>query len=215
MAAFQTRSASASRVADGQLHAERELDLGDVAPDGVAVALQDLDLVGHLLDRAHRVPHVRVAGDRPQRLLLTAAADHDRQVPLDRRRGVAQVVERVAPARLGGDRLAVEDAPHGADRFVEPVEALAEAGPEVDAVRRVLELHPGAADAQDRPAVADVVERRGGLGDETRVAERVGTDEQPEPRLLGLACPGVEQRPALEDRLVRVAEDRVEVVPGP
>ena len=68
---------------------------------------------------------------------------------------------------------------------------------------------------EDRPAVADVVERGGGLGDEPRIAERVGADEQAEPGPLGLARPGVEQRPALEDRLVRVAEDRVQVVPRP
>ena len=61
------------RVADGDLDAERELDLADVAPDGVAVALEDLDLVGHDVERAHRVPHVRVLGHRPQRLLLAAS----------------------------------------------------------------------------------------------------------------------------------------------
>ena len=47
-----------------------------------------------------------------------------------------------------------------ADRLVEPVEALAEARPEVDPERLVLALEPGAADAEDRPAVADVVEGR-------------------------------------------------------
>ena len=167
------------------------------------------------VERAHPVPHVGVAGDRPQGLLLAAAADHDRQVLLDRQRAVAQVVERVVAARLGGHRLAVEQPPHRADRFVEPVEPLAEAAPELDAVGGVLGLHPRAADAEDRPAVADVIERRGGLGDEPGVAERVGADQQAEPGLLGLARPGVEQRPALEDRLVRVAEDRVEVVPRP
>ena len=53
------------------------------------------------------------------------------------------------------------------------------------------------------------------LGDEARVPERVGTDEEPQSRLLRLAGPRVEQRPALEDRLVRVAEDRVNVIPRP
>ena len=53
------------------------------------------------------------------------------------------------------------------------------------------------------------------FADEARVAERVGPDEQPEPRPLGRHAAAARARPALEDRLVRVAEDRVEVVPRP
>ena len=126
-----------------------------------------------------------------------------------------QVVERVVAARRRGHVPAVEQRPHRGDRLVQPVEPLAEPRAEVDAVRLVLELHPRAADAEDRPAAADVVERRGGLGHDARVAERVGADEQAEPRALGGHRPRRERRPALEDRLVRVAEDRVQVVPGP
>src|SRR6266487_5612230 len=95
--------------------------------------------------------------DRPQRLLLTRATDHDRQVALDGPRLVAKVVERIVAARLGRHRPAIEDRPHRADRFVEPAEALAGAGPEFDPVGSVLELEPGAADAQDRPTAADVI----------------------------------------------------------
>ena len=51
------------------------------------------------------------------------------------------------------DRLAVEQPADDADGLVEPVEALAEARPEVDPERIVLALEPGAADAEDRPAV--------------------------------------------------------------
>ena len=111
--------------------------------------------------------------------------------------------------------LAVEEAAHRPDRLVEPVQALAEARPELDPVGPVLGLHPRAADAQDRPAAADVVEGRRGLGHDPWVAERVGADEQPEAGPLGLRRPRGERRPALEDRLVGVAEDRVEVVPRP
>ena len=46
IAAFQTRSASASLSRIVTLIAERELDLADVAPDGVAVPAENLDLVG-------------------------------------------------------------------------------------------------------------------------------------------------------------------------
>ena len=52
-------------------------------------------------------------------------------------------------------------------------------------MRLVLLLHPRPADAQDRPAVTDVVERRDGLGHEPGVAEGVGADQQPEARPLG------------------------------
>src|SRR5439155_8817609 len=98
---------------------------------------------------------------------------------------------------------------------VEPVEALAKARAEVDAVLLVLELEPRAADAEDPPAVADVVESRGHLRHEPGIAERVGTDEQAEARLLRGHRPRGEGRPPFDDRLIRVAEDRVDVVPGP
>src|SRR5439155_105425 len=118
-------------------------------------------------------------------------ADHDRQTRLDRARLVAEMVEGVAAARDRGPLIAVEQVSHGADGFIEPVEPLAEAGSELDPVGQVLGLHPGAADAQDRPAVARVVEGRGDLGDEARIAERGRPDEQPESRLLRLARPGI------------------------
>ena len=134
---------------------------------------------------------------------------------LDRQRQMAQVVELVTAIRGRGDRLPVEHAAHRGDRLVEPVEALAEPAPELEAVGLVLELHPGAADPQDGPAAADVVEGRGRLRDDTGIPERVGAHEKPEPSLLGRHRPGRQHRPALEDRLVRVTEDGVEVVPRP
>ena len=73
----------------------------------------------------------------------------------------------------------------------------------------------GAADAEDRPAAADVVEGRRHLGHEGRVAERVGPDHEPDPDALGRLGPGRQGQPALEDRPVRVADDRVEVIPRP
>ena len=72
-----------------------------------------------------------------------------------------------------------------ADRLVEPVEPLAEAGPEVEPERVVLALEPAAAEAEDEPAAGQVVDRRGELGGQARVAERVGADEQAEPDALG------------------------------
>ena len=70
-------------------------------------------------------------------------------------------------------------------------------------------LEPGAADAEDGPPAADVVDGDHRLGHEGRVAERVGADEQAEARSFG----GLRQRRkrgvALEDRLMAVAEDGV------
>src|SRR5438094_3192556 len=109
-------------VANRQLDAERELDLRRVATDGGAMLPEDIHLVGHHLDRAHRVPHVRVFGDGPQRLLLARAADQDGHMALDRRGLVAEVLERVAAAGRGRDRAAVQQGPHRAHRLVEPVE---------------------------------------------------------------------------------------------
>ena len=128
---------------------------------------------------------------------------------------MTEVVELVPAAGLGRDRSAVEHAPDGADQFVEPVESLAEPRPEFDAVGLVLQLVPRTTDPEDRSPVAGVIERCHGLRNEAGIPERVRADEEPEPDLLGLAGPSVEQRPALEDGLVRITEDRVQVVPGP
>ena len=57
-----------------------------------------------------------------------------------------------------------------------------------------------------------VVER---LDRQPGIAERVRADEQAEPDPLGRLGQRRERGVALEDRLVRVAEDRQDVVPGP
>ena len=126
-----------------------------------------------------------------------------------------QVVELVVAVRLAGDGAAVEQRAHGRRGLVHPVQALAEAAAELDPVGLVLRLEPGPADAQDRPPVAQVVERGGQLGGETGIAEGVGADQQAKPHALGDLGPGGQAHPSLEDRLQRVAEDRVQVVPGP
>ena len=98
----RSASASSSRISD-RPEAHAQLDLGRVAADLLAVAAQDLDLVsgGSGIDVGD-VPHVGVAGDGPQRLLLAAAADDDREMGLDGWRVVADalgvVVRRRAPS---------------------------------------------------------------------------------------------------------------------
>jgi len=179
------------------------------------VFTQDLVLPGERLWCPERVPDVGVLRDDPEGLPLATAADHHRQVPLDRPGQDPQVIERVATAGWARDLLAVKQRSRGRRRLAEPVEPLAEPGPEVQPEGSVLPLEPGAADAHDRPSAADVVDRGEALHCESGVPKGVRADEQAEPDPLGRLGHSRERRVTLEDLLVRVAEDRQEVVPGP
>ncbi len=96
-------------------------------------------------------------------------------------RGRAEgVVHRVETA-LMGEALAIEQAPDQPGRLVEPVQALAEAGAEVDPEGVVLALEPATSETQHRTAVREVVEGRRELGGQPWDAERVGRHEQAEP----------------------------------
>ena len=173
----------AGRVAQDDVEADRPFDRGDIAADLGAMPLERLERVADLFDRPGVVPGVCPLGDGPQRLRSPAAADEDGQVWLDRSGLTQRVPHRVArPVVI--DPLAVEQAAHQHDRFVEPAEALARALPEVDAEGLVLALEPRAADAEDGPAARHVVQGRGELGREPRVAERVRADHQAEPHAL-------------------------------
>ena len=172
-------------------------------------------LVPKLGDRRRNVPVVGVARHRPQGLLLAAPADHDRHVLPNRNRMVLEVLERVVTAGLRSDDLAIQESADRPGGLVEPGEALADRRSEVDAVGEVLVPEPGRAKPGDRPAVADVVECRHGLGDEPGIAERVRPDEEAEVDLLRCGGPRSEHRVALEDRLEPLADDGVKVIPGP
>ena len=141
-------------VPDHHPEVARPLDLGLVAPDVGAVRAEDPVELGEIVRRAEAVPHVGVAGDRAQRLRPSIAADHDREVALERERRVAQLAERVPGPRSRRDGPAVQQRSAGRDRLLEPVEPLPEPGAELDPVRRVLLVHPGPAEAEDRPAAA-------------------------------------------------------------
>ncbi len=167
-----------------------------------------------LVECPGRVPGVGVAGHRPEGLLRAAAADQDRQVRLDGAGELGRIVESVGRAVVV-DRLPVEQPPDDPDRLIEPVEPLAEAGPEVDPVGLVLALEPGAPDAQHGPSVADVVEGGGELGGQAWVPEGVRPDHQAEPYPAGQGGPGRQAQPALEDRLTPGTLDGEQVVPRP
>ena len=104
------------------------------------------------------VPEVGVARGRPQRL---ASARSRRSGSAAAAGRAAARTARRASRRSGLVRhpLAVEQPADEPDRLVEPVEPLAEARSEVDPERVVLALEPAAAEAEDEPAVGQVVER--------------------------------------------------------
>ena len=114
-----------------------------------------------------------------------------------------------------GDGLAVEEAPDEPDRLIEPIEPLAEAGPEVEPERLVLALEPAPAETEHEAPVREVVDGRRELGGQARVAEGVGGHQQAEPDLLGEHSEGGECRPALELRVGGVAFVGEQVVVDP
>ena len=162
-----------------------------------------------------RVPGVAVARDGPERLLRPGAADEDRQVGLDRARAAQRLVHR-GRAALVAEPLAVEQAAHEPDRLVEPVEPLAEAGPEVD--------------PEGRRARARTRRRRcRGPPGRPQMWSRVVASFAVSPGLRNVLAPTInpsrtargdaaerrQGRPALEDRLLPRPEDREEVIPRP
>ena len=66
---------------------------------------------------------------------------------------------------------------------------------------------------EHRPPAADMVDRDHRLRDECRVPERVRPDEQAEAGPFGRLRECGECGVALEDRLMRITEDRVDVIP--
>ena len=188
--------ASTELVPVAVLRAPRDLDLGRVAAALVLAVLgEDLALLAHVVGAAERVPDVGVAGDELERALRAAAADQDRE-RLPRRRRV-----QLAHARL--------DARH---RLLEQVEAGA-LGPEVVAVLVEVLLEPAGADAEDRPAAGDLVDRAVGVGEVVGVAVRVADDERAELDALGHLRHRAEHGQALEVLAFRLPAQRIEVVP--
>ena len=79
----------------------------------------------------------------------------------------------------------------------------------------MLGLEPCRADAEDRAAAADVIERRRHLRDEGRLPEGVGAHHQPDRRVGRGLRPCSDRQPALIHRAAIGADDRVDVVPRP
>ena len=96
----------------------------------------------------------------------------------------------------------------------ELVQAL-DGGAELVAVLVVVALEPARPDAEGEAAVADVVDGAGHVGEQLRVAVGVAGDQRAELGVRGVGGHGGEQRVRLEVGAVRVAVERVEVVPHP
>ena len=202
-------------VADhDRAQADRALDLGRVPPDRLAVLEEDRLLALHVLEAAADVVRVSVLRHELEGDLLAAPADEQRQPVLDRRRVIAGGLGGVS--RSGCCRtLAVEHPAHDRERFAQPSETLREAVTEPDPELLVFGLEPSSTDAEDRPTVRDVIERRRHLCGQRGLPERVRADHQPDTDALRGLGPGGQREPALEHRPLMAADDGIEVVPGP
>src|SRR6185436_5974105 len=201
------------RVADHEPAATVWLDLRWIATGVDAVLSQDLELARHRLGWTEAVPHVGVARRGAQRLLLSAAADHDRQAFLHGSRVQHRVLERVV-LPLVRHALAVEQRADDLRSLREPARALAGRS-EIDPVGLVLRLIPYGPDPTDRAAVRDLIQRRGDVRDDGRMAIGDARHHRPEANALRDRGESREDRPGFEVRPLLLAGERVEVVPGP
>ena len=201
-------------VTDHDGEADRSLDLGGVAPRASGRVLEDSQPRRRLPGRPVGVPTVGRSPDQRDTLTRTGRTDEDRQVILDRPWGAHRVAHRVEATRVG-DGLAVEQPADEPDGLVEAIDPLAEARPELEPEGVMLTLEPGRTDPQDRPAIAQVVERRRKFGGHPGVAKRVRTDHEAKACVLRERGQGGQDGPALEHRLLPRTEDRVQMIPGP
>ena len=130
---------------------ERSISAGS-RPTAAQCGVEDRVLAGDALGRPEHVARVRVLGDQPERLLLAAAADHDRDPrPRDR---LGRVQEPLGPILAALERrlraaLASEHLVRDPERLLEHLEPDAERREREPEGARLL-LVPGGADARAR-----------------------------------------------------------------
>ena len=134
-------------------------------------------------------------GGDAKRHPLAAAADQDRQP--SERRGVQLLEPR-------------PDARHCRAELLQPARRRAELVP----ILVVVALEPARADAEDGASAGDVIDRARHVGEQLGVAVAVAADQRTDGYALGHLGDGGEQRPALEVLARRVAEQRIEMIPG-
>ena len=119
---------------------------------------------------------------------------------------------------MARDPAAVEVGPAVADQVADDRQRLLESADLVVgrvAEGLVLRVVPATPDAEDEPAAADVVERRGHLGQQGRVAERRAHDDRPELDALRRLGDGRQDRPALVDAGRLAIEPEEQMVEDP
>ena len=79
----------------------------------------------------------------------------------------------------------------------------------------MLQVKPCSAQAENRPAPAEVIKGHRSFGHYPRVPERVRTNQETELDARRDFRPRRKGGPPFEDRLMWIAEDRVQVIPGP
>src|SRR5205823_9615866 len=174
------------------------LDLGRVPADLLAEGVEAGDGLFRLRRVAgcEEVPDVGMSSDQWQDDLRTHPADQDRWMrALHRLRVTRCVLQVVVLARerrlvLGEERL------HHLHRLDQTAGSLALAV-ERDAVRGVLGLEPGGAQAQDQASVAHLIDGRRHLGEHRRVSVGVAGHQHANLHLFRLRREGGEERPAL------------------
>ena len=112
-------------------------------------------------------------------------------------------------------RLAVEEIADDAGSLVEPPQPLPRSPPERNPECPVLELEPTAAKPEDRSPAARVIECGHHLRDQRGVAKSVRSDQQTETGALRDEGPRGQRRPRFKNRMVRIAENGIEVVTEP
>jgi hypothetical protein len=154
---------------------------------------------------------VGVLRGHPERLLLAAAADHDRDAR-PHPRVVHRVLDLVTLAREARI-LAPQHRPDDLQRFLKPLETVRERA-EFDTEAVVLPLVPARSDAQHRAPAGDDVQRGHGLRQDRRVPVGVTGDQRGQLHRTRRRGQRTERRVALQHRLVRRAEagQLVEVV---
>ena len=190
---------------------QRLADVCRVAAHVRAVLPEHVEQVPVVLEVAvEAVPDVAVLGDDPQRPALARAADHERQVLLQRL-GLHLGVLELEVLALEAEPLLRPEAAQDVTGLVEHVHSHADAR-EGDPVLLVLDLVPGGAHPQLEPAARDVVDGGRHVRDDGRVAVGHAQHEHPAAHLARLRRHCGEKRQALELGPGYVAGQRQEVV---
>ena len=172
---------------DADVQVLTHLDLRSIATKALAVRGERVELAGDLARRRSEVRLVGVLRYEAQRLLLTRAADHDRNAP-DGRRLIDRVLHVVVLA-IETRAFVAQHADDDLQRLFEFLEPVGE-GPELEAERLMLELEPACTDAELGATAGRNVERGDDLREQGRVAVGVAGHQRTEAHVLGLARQG-------------------------